>query len=41
MHAMRNIAIHEYFFVDLGIVWTTVKKRFLRLKHQIEGLLKR
>jgi uncharacterized protein with HEPN domain len=23
MRGMRNIAIHEYFFVDLGVVWTT------------------
>ena len=28
MRAMRNVAIHEYFFVDLEIVWTTVKDDF-------------
>jgi uncharacterized protein with HEPN domain len=32
MRAMRNIAIHEYFFVDLKIVWTTVKNDFPELK---------
>jgi uncharacterized protein with HEPN domain len=25
MRGMRNVAIHEYFFIDLEIVWTTVK----------------
>ena len=41
MRAMRNIAIHEYFFVDLEIVWTTVKNDFPELKRQIEALLGR
>ena len=31
MRRMRNIAIHEYFFVDLQIVWTTVRQDFPRL----------
>jgi uncharacterized protein with HEPN domain len=39
MRAMRNVAIHEYFFVDLKIVWTTVKDDLPRLKEQIDGLL--
>ncbi len=39
MRAMRNIVIHEYFFVDVNIVWTTVKNHLPRLKQQIEGLL--
>lgn len=39
MRGMRNIAIHEYFFVDLKIVWTTVKDDLPRLKQQIDGLL--
>ena len=39
MRAMRNIAIHEYFFVDLEIVWTTVKNDFPELKRQIDALL--
>ncbi|MDQ2777064.1 MAG: DUF86 domain-containing protein [Acidobacteriota bacterium] len=32
MPAMRNRAIHEYFFVDLKIAWTTVKDDLPRLK---------
>jgi uncharacterized protein with HEPN domain len=41
IRAMRNIAIHEYFFVDLEIVWTTVKGDFPKLKQQIDALLGR
>jgi uncharacterized protein with HEPN domain len=41
MRGMRNIAIHEYFFVDLEIVWTTVRDDFPKLKHQIDVLLNR
>jgi len=41
MRAMRNVAIHEYFFVDLGIVWTTVKDDLPKLKRQIDALMKR
>jgi len=39
MRGMRNVVIHEYFFVDLKIVWTTVKHDLPRLKQQIDGLL--
>ncbi|MGO9261255.1 MAG: DUF86 domain-containing protein [Bryobacteraceae bacterium] len=41
MRGMRNRAIHEYFFVDSGIVWTTVRDDFPKLKQQIDALLKR
>jgi uncharacterized protein with HEPN domain len=41
MRGMRNIVIHEYFFVDLKIVWTTVKDDLPRLKQQIDALLHR
>jgi uncharacterized protein with HEPN domain len=41
MRGMRNIAIHEYFFVDLEIVWTTVRDDFPKLKRQIDALFKR
>ncbi len=41
MRGMRNVAIHEYFFVDLEIVWTTVRHDFLRLKQQVDALSKR
>ncbi|HEX4228364.1 MAG TPA: HepT-like ribonuclease domain-containing protein [Bryobacteraceae bacterium] len=37
---MRNVAIHEYFFVDLEIVWTTVKDDLPRLKQQVDALLR-
>lgn len=40
MRGMRNIAIHEYFFVDLKVVWTTVRDDFPKLKQQIDALLK-
>jgi uncharacterized protein with HEPN domain len=39
MRGMRNVVIHEYFFVDLKIVWTTVKDDLPRLKKQIDSLL--
>ncbi len=39
MRGTRNVVIHEYFFVDLKIVWTTVKDDLPRLKQQIDGLL--
>jgi uncharacterized protein with HEPN domain len=41
MRGMRNIAIHQYFFVDLAVVWTTVKVDFPKLKQQVDALLKR
>jgi len=41
MRAMRNVAIHEYFYVDLGIVWKTVKDDLPELKQQIDALLNR
>jgi len=40
MRGMRNIAIHEYFFVDLEVVWKTVKDDFPQLRQQIHALLK-
>jgi uncharacterized protein with HEPN domain len=41
MRGMRNVAIHEYFFVDLEIVWTTVKDDLPKLKQHVDALLKR
>jgi uncharacterized protein with HEPN domain len=41
MRGMRNVAVHEYFFVDLEIVWTTIKNDLPKLKQQIDHLLKR
>ena len=40
MRGMRNLAIHEYFFLDLEIVWRTVRDDFPKLKRQIDALLK-
>ena len=31
MRAMRNVVVHEYFFVDLKVVWTTIKDDLPRL----------
>ena len=39
MRAMRNLVIHEYFFLDLKIVWNTVKGDLPLLKKKIDGLL--
>jgi uncharacterized protein with HEPN domain len=39
MRAMRNVVIHEYFFVDLKVVWTTIRDDLPRLKAQIDYLL--
>ena len=39
MRAMRNVMIHEYFFVDLRIVWSTFKSDLPQLKQWIEGLM--
>jgi len=32
---MRNLIIHEYFGVDLDIVWETIKKRVPELKKEL------
>ena len=39
MRDMRNIVIHEYFGVDLGIVWKTIQDDLPLLLTQIERLL--
>jgi uncharacterized protein with HEPN domain len=36
---MRNIVIHEYFGVDLDIVWKTIKERIPELKEKIKKIL--
>ena len=40
MRGMRNVAIHEYFFVDLEIVWKTLRDDLPQLKQQIDRLLR-
>jgi uncharacterized protein with HEPN domain len=36
---MRNILVHEYFGVDLKIVWHTIVEDLPKLKVQVQGLL--
>ena len=38
---MRNFIIHEYFGVDLKIVWTTIKEDLPAFKENIEKLLQK
>lgn len=40
MYGMRNILIHEYFGIDLKIVWHTAKKNLPPLQKQLEMILK-
>lgn len=37
--ALRNVLIHEYFGVDLEIVWRVVQRRLPTLKRSVEQLL--
>jgi uncharacterized protein with HEPN domain len=37
--ALRNVLVHEYFGVDLDIVWRLVSRRLPELKQQIATLL--
>jgi len=39
MRGMRNKMIHDYFDVDVNVVWGTVKDDLPRLKQQIDDLL--
>jgi uncharacterized protein with HEPN domain len=41
MRGMRNVVIHQYFAVDLKVLWTTATDDLPRLKEQIDDLLKR
>lgn len=41
MRGMRNVAVHEYFSIDLEIVWITVRDDLPKLKQQIAALLNR
>lgn len=40
MRTMRNKVIHDYFDVDLDIVWNTVREDLPKLAEQIEAILK-
>ena len=37
--AMRNIIIHEYFGIDMNLVWDTIKEDLPVLKKQIKILV--
>lgn len=37
---MRNKLIHEYFGVDIDLVWEVVKKDIPKLKKQIHGIIR-
>lgn len=39
MKGMRNILIHEYFGVDVKIVWHTAKKYLPPLRKQLKSIL--
>ena len=41
IRAMRNLVIHEYSYVDLQIIWRTVKDDMPAMKRQIDRLLKK
>ena len=36
---MRNLLIHEYFGVDVDVLWQTIKEDLPRLKSQIQTLI--
>ena len=37
---MRDMLIHEYFGVDMELVWSTIQKDIPELKEQIEKIMK-
>jgi uncharacterized protein with HEPN domain len=39
MKGMRNVLVHEYFGVDIDVLWRTVKEDLPRLKVQIHKLI--
>jgi len=39
--AMRNVLVHEYFGVDLPIVWKVVSKRIPSLKRHVSNIMKK
>ena len=40
MYGMRNRIVHDYFDVDLQVVWQTVHRDLPVLRQQIDALLK-
>ena len=37
---MRNILVHDYFGIDLDVVWTVIERDLLQLKPQISAILR-
>ena len=37
---LRNVVIHHYFGVDLGIVWTIIRLQLPELKESVEKIIK-
>jgi uncharacterized protein with HEPN domain len=35
----RNLLVHEYFRVDLNLIWQIVEQEILTLKHQVNAIL--
>ncbi|MTF38320.1 DUF86 domain-containing protein [Cyanobacterium aponinum] len=40
MADFRNLIVHEYFRVDLGVVWEIVENELPKLKQQINNILR-
>jgi uncharacterized protein with HEPN domain len=40
MAAMRNVLAHDYFGIDVDLVWSTVENDLPRLRDQIEAVLR-
>jgi uncharacterized protein with HEPN domain len=40
MYGMRNRVVHDYFEIDLEVVWHTVQRDLPLLREQITALLK-
>jgi len=40
MRGIRNVLAHEYFGVDLEVIWRTIREDLLLVKERLEGILK-
>jgi len=39
MKGMRNLLVHEYFGVDIDVLWRTIQEDLPRLKSQIKTII--